>query len=297
MPFESLLGNAAAFARLRGVLASRRIAHAWLFAGPEGVGKRTAALEFAAALGARPLLIEKPEDRHEILIAQVHEVILRLGMTSEEPRAVIFNDAHRMSEEAMNALLKTLEEPGQRTLILLVTHRPERLLGTIRSRCQGLYFAPLEEADLAAWVRQELKLSEADARVAALIAEGSPGTARTLAPDLAAIQERARDLQARVLSGELNPVVEALTRIRDTEEQRLEAKRGLRLLAHAVREALRARSGGYVPCLATKEFIDRLSTLDADELAERLETLLDHERIIDLNANVPLTVEDACLRL
>lgn len=297
MPFESLLGNAAAFTRLRGVLASRRIAHAWLFAGPEGVGKRTAALEFASALGARPQVIEKPEDRHEILIAQVHEVVRQLGMTSEEPRAVIFNDAHRMSEEAMNALLKTLEEPGARTLLLLVTHRPDRLLGTIRSRCQALHFAPLEEADLAAWTRRELKLSEEDARTLALVAEGSPGTARTLAPELAALKDQARDLQARVISGELNPVVEALTKIRDTEEQRLAAKRGLRLLAHAVREALRARNGDTPPCLATKDFIERLSTLDADELAERLGMLLDHERIIDLNANVPLTVEDAYLRL
>src|SRR5436190_4775404 len=136
VPFDGFIGNEAAIARLRGILERRRPAHAYLFAGPEGVGKKLAAVEFAKALGASPSVIARPEDRHEILIAQVHELIRELSYTSPTMRAAIFDDAHRMSEEAMNALLKTLEEPPERTMILLVTSVPERLLGTIRSRCQ-----------------------------------------------------------------------------------------------------------------------------------------------------------------
>ncbi len=296
MPFEALLGNVTAFSRLRGVLECGRPAHAWLFAGPEGVGKRAAALEFIRALGCRLILIEKPEDRHEILIAQIHELIRELGMTSKEGRAILINDAHRMSEEAMNALLKTLEEPPARTLLILVTSQPGRLLGTIRSRCQTLHFAPLLEDEVAAWARKELGLSEDDARLAALLSEGSPGTSRTLAPELASLRERGRDLQARVLNGEINAVIEALTKIKNTEEQRASARQGLRLIAQALREVLLAR-GGRRPVLATKEFLERMAGLDEDDLADRLESLVDHERLIDLNANVPLVVEDACLRL
>jgi len=290
------MGNATAIARLRGILERKRPAHAYLFSGPEGVGKKLAAVEFAKALGARITVIQRPEDKHEILIAQVHELIRELTYTSAEPRAVIFDDAHRMSEEAMNALLKTLEEPPERTLLILVSSVAERLLGTIRSRCQFLHFAPLPEEELTTYARQKLKLGGDDALAAALLAEGSIGALLTLAPEIQELRATAKDLQARILSGELNAVIEALGKIRDTEQARQAAKRKLRLLAHSLREVLRARTGA-TPVLAAPEFVARLSTLDEDDLLDRLETLIDHERMIDLNANVGLTVEDALLRL
>jgi len=294
--FESLIGNGTAIARLRGILERKRPAHAYLFSGPEGVGKKLAAQEFAKALGARVTIVQRPEDRHEILIAQVHEVIRELSYTSSEPRAVLFDDAHRMSEEAMNALLKTLEEPPDRTLLLLVTSVPERLLGTIRSRCQVIHFAPLPEEELARYAREKLMLGGDEAPAASLLAEGSIGTLITLAPEIAELRAAAKDLQARILSGELNAVIESLGKIRDTEQARQAAKRKLRLLAHSLREVLRARSGTR-PVLATPEFVEKVAKLDEDDLLDRLETLIDHERMIDLNANVGLTVEDALLRL
>jgi DNA polymerase-3 subunit delta' len=277
-------------------LQRKRPAHAYLFSGPEGVGKKLAAVEFAKALGARVTVVQRPEDKHEILIAQVHEVIRELTYTSPDPRAVIFDDAHRMSEEAMNALLKTLEEPPERTLLILVSSVADRLLGTIRSRCQVLHFAPLPEEELEAYARQKLMLGGDDALAAALLAEGSIGTLITLAPEVQELRATAKDLQARVLSGELNAVIEALGKIRDTEQARQAAKRKLRLLAHSLREVLRARTGAK-PILASPEFVAKLSTLDEDDLLDRLEILIDHERMIDLNANVGLTVEDALLRL
>ena len=296
MSFDALIGNATALDRLRGILERKRPAHAYLFSGPEGVGKKVAALEFAKALGARVTLVQRPEDRHEILIAQIHEVIRELTYTSTEPRAVIFDDAHRMSEEAMNALLKTLEEPPDRTLLILVTSVADRLLGTIRSRCQVVHFAPLPDEELARDARERLMLGGDEASAAALLAEGSIGSLITLAPEIGELRAAAKDLQSRVLSGELNAVIEALGKIRDTEQARAAAKRKMRLLAHSLREVLRARSG-LKPCLATPEFVEKLSKLDEDDLLDRMETLIDHERMIDLNANVGLTVEDALLRL
>ena len=82
MSFEGILGNVPALDRLRGLLAGGRRAHAYLFAGPDGVGKKLAAKAFARELGARPLVVERLEDKHEVLIAQVQEVIrpaLRAG--------------------------------------------------------------------------------------------------------------------------------------------------------------------------------------------------------------------------
>ena len=296
MSFDGLIGNVTAMARLRGILDRKRPAHAYLFSGPDGVGKKLAALEFAKQLGARVTLVQRPEDRHEILIAQIHEVIRELTYTSSDARAVIFDDAHRMSEEAMNALLKTLEEPPDRTLLILVTAVADRLLGTIRSRCQVIHFAPLPDEELVRYAKDRLKLQGDNAPAAALLAEGSIGSLITIAPEIGDLRTTARDLQSRVLSGELNAVIEALGKIRDTEQARQAAKRKLRLLAHSLREVLRARSG-HQPCLASAEFVEKLSKFDEDDLLDRMETLIDHERMIDLNANVGLTVEDALLRL
>ncbi len=296
MSFEGMAGNGKALARLGAIASGGRLAHAYLLAGPEGVGKKKAALLLAKALGARPILISRPEDRHEILIAQVRELIRELSLTSRERRVVIFDDAERMSEEAMNALLKTLEEPPANTVLLLVTSVPERLLPTIRSRCQAVFFSALSDDEAVRHAREALGLPEDDARIAALLSGGSVGGMIRLAGEIGEIRTAARELQERVLGGELNPLIEALGRIRDTEQARRRAKRDLSILTHALREALRSKSGAR-PCLAQPAFVERMSKLDDDALLERIETLLDHERAIDLNANVPLAVEDALLRI
>ncbi len=114
MPFEKILGNEAALGRLKGLLKSGRLAHAYIFSGPDGVGKKLAALDFARALGAIPAVISRLPERQEILIAQVHEVIRELNLTSDEQRVIIFDEAHRMSEEAMNACLRPSRSPLQR---------------------------------------------------------------------------------------------------------------------------------------------------------------------------------------
>ncbi len=296
MPSEEIAGNEGALARLRALLGRDRPAHAYLFSGPEGVGKKRAALEFARALGARTFVVERAGDRHELVIGQVHEVIRELHFASRERRAVILDDAHRMSEEAMNACLKTLEEPPAGTVLILVTSVPDRLLGTIRSRCHAVLFCPLTEEEMEAYARGNLGLDEPAAGAVAVLSGGSVGAARTLAPEIGEVVAAARDLQARVLSGELNPVGEALGRIRDTEQARRAARRNLSLLAACLREVLRSKHG-KAPRLATPAFVDRYGRLDEDEILERIETLLDHERMIDLNAGVVLAVEDALLRL
>ncbi len=296
MPFDGLVGNEAAFDRLRGILASGRLAHAYLFSGPEGLGKRLAALDFAQALRAQTTVVSVPEEKHEIGIAQVHEVIRSLALSSDRRRVVLVDDAHRMSDEAMNAILKTLEEPPPGTTIVLVTHVPDRMLGTIRSRCQSVLFFALDEETLAAHATRRFMLDRERARVVAVLSDGSPGAAASIAADLDGTIARARDLQARVMSGELNAVIEALGKIKDTEDARAAAKRDLGLLAQACREALRARAG-HPPCLATPAFVEHLTALDEDDLLARIESLLDHGRMIDLNANVALCVEDALLRV
>ncbi len=139
-------------------------------------------------------------------------------------------------------------------------------------------------------------LGDEDAIAAALLSEGSIGKLTDIAPQIEEQRATARDLQTRVLSGELNAIIEALGKIRDTELARIDAKRKLRLLTHSLREVLRARHG-IRPGLATPEFVEKLGKLDDDEILDRIDILIDHERVIDLNANVSLAVEDALLRM
>jgi len=219
-----LIGNEPARNALLAAMASGALHHAWLIAGPEGVGKarfaRATAHRMLAeaagegegpdtrtahyiAAGSHPDYRElfrlpkdpdKPEENlaRSISIAQVRSLQAMFATKPAlSPRRVVLIDAIDDLERAgANALLKNLEEPPAGTIFLLVSHAPGRLLPTIRSRCRLLRFEPLPDADVAGVLRAELPdctASEIDALVRA--GEGSPGRALGFAGlDLAALE-------------------------------------------------------------------------------------------------------------
>jgi DNA polymerase-3 subunit delta' len=221
--FADLLGQPRAVQLLEAALTQRRLAPAYLFAGPDGVGRRLAALRFLEgmlagvegsplerrrlAAGNHPdLLWLEPtySDKGQLIAASQAEAAgisrrtppqLRLEQIREVSRflarrpveapgcLVVLEGVEAMAEGAANALLKTLEEPGD-GLLLLITAAPEQLLGTIRSRCQLIPFARLAPE----LVRQVLAAqsaadgdplcdpgSEPDPPELAELAAGSPG--------------------------------------------------------------------------------------------------------------------------
>lgn len=192
-----------------------RLHHAWLLAGPEGVGKATFAYRAARRLlGAAPdpargLLGARPDDPVSRLVAQrAHPDLLVLQRDPEDGRVrkqipvdearelpeffaktpaiaawrvAIIDTADDLNLSGANALLKTLEEPPERGAIFLVCHRPGALLATVRSRCRMLKLPPVAEAAAAAWLCDHLGLeTEAAARLA-LMAKGALGRAWRLA--------------------------------------------------------------------------------------------------------------------
>jgi DNA polymerase-3 subunit delta' len=200
-PLQQVETQVAAF---EGALARGRLHHAWLLTGPEGVGKAGFAWRAAARLlGAASF--EPPDDDPalRLMTAGSHPDFLRLereeekgvlrkGISVEQARRLpeffskapaigkfrvaIIDSADDLNPNAANAVLKTLEEPSARGVILLVSHAPGRLLPTIRSRCRRLAFAAWPEAAVADVLRAAGKdpaLSE--------MAEGSPGRALALA--------------------------------------------------------------------------------------------------------------------
>lgn len=187
-------------------------ARSYIFHGPRGIGKATAARELTRRLncqgdqpktcascrqfqaGAYPdLLTLSPEDKPSITIEQVRNTIHTLSLspyTGTGTRAVIADDAASLTLEAQNALLKLIEEPPLRTLFILVTEQPESLLATIRSRCAAIYFAPVSTQAIASLLITAHGIPGAQAQQLARAAAGIPGAAVTLAtqPETAAAE-------------------------------------------------------------------------------------------------------------
>ena len=185
-------------------LARGRLHHAWLLTGPEGVGKAGFAWRAAARLlgarsfdppdddpalrlmtaGSHPdfLMLEREEEKGALRrVISVDQARRLPEFFSKAPaigrhRVAIIDAADDLNPNGANALLKTLEEPSARGVILLVSHAPGRLLPTIRSRCRRLAFAPWPEAAIA----EVLRAHGQDPALAAM-AEGSPGRALALA--------------------------------------------------------------------------------------------------------------------
>ena len=211
--FDGLVGQPLAVDLLEAALQQKRLAPAYLFAGPEGVGRRLAALRFLEGVLSEGVGCERArrrlEDRNhpdlvwieptfqhqgrlltrdeaveagvnrrtppQLRLEQIRGVSRALARQPVESTRgmVVIESAEAMAEAAANALLKTLEEPGHGLLILL-TAAPERLLSTIRSRCQLIRFVRLDRPSVAEVLRR-LDAVEQDPPELLAMAAGSPG--------------------------------------------------------------------------------------------------------------------------
>src|SRR3569623_76972 len=172
--FEELVGQEQAPAILRRALVADRLAHAYLFEGPAGVGKRSAAVGLGMALncersreaacgacescrridaGLHPDVVTIVAEGAQIVMEQAQQIVALGQQRPHEARArvIIVDDADRLNANASNCLLKTLEEPLRGTHIVLVTTAPDKLLVTIRSRAQRIRFRRVSEATLQAF--------------------------------------------------------------------------------------------------------------------------------------------------
>jgi DNA polymerase III subunit delta' len=194
--------------RFRALVKNERLAHAYLFTGPSGVGKVETALAVAGLVncldkgaedcscqsctkvknGNHPdvLVLKRSQDKKEIIIAQVREeVIPKFSMRALEGRVkvLIVEEADLMNAEASNAFLKTLEEPTRHSLIILTTAIPGKLFRTITSRCHEVRFFPFGHARLATHLENEYDVATLEANILAKFSGGSPGRAVELKED------------------------------------------------------------------------------------------------------------------
>jgi DNA polymerase-3 subunit delta' len=220
MFFREILGQDRVLSHLKTALKQERLSHAYLFLGPEGVGKASTARALAAALnctqphpegdacGACPscrrlaagthpdfLVIAPPPDKTQIAIEQIRELS---RLTNYAPlgggwRVVLVKPAEALtaiSNAAAHALLKTLEEPPPRHVLVLTARGEADLLPTVISRCHKLSFAPLPATLIAGELERRRNLTPAQAKLAAALSGGSLGRALTVDPGELAEQRR-----------------------------------------------------------------------------------------------------------
>jgi DNA polymerase III subunit gamma/tau len=242
--FKDLVGQEHVTGTLANAIKNDRVAHAYIFSGARGVGKTTAARILAKALncvnGPTPepcgvcdsckeisagssldvIEIDAASNRGIDQIRELREMV-RYAPAASRSKVVILDEAHMLTGEASNALLKTLEEPPDRVIFVMATTEPENLEDTIRSRSQHFHFRALtfnEIAERIKYIAKEERLSIADGAVAVIarMAEGSMRDALSLLEQARAycgdnIPDRdVRELLGVVPEDALNELVEAI---------------------------------------------------------------------------------------
>jgi len=317
--FADVVGQERAIATLRAAAAHGRLHHALLFAGPEGIGKRTTALALAAFLlckrptaddscGECPACIqvtsgthadlyflklevdEEGKSKKSVSIDQVRALqgSLARAALGGGRKVVIVDEAQGLTEPAQNAFLKTLEEPPSGSLIVLVARNASALTPTVRSRCQTVPFVPLADGDVERCLRERGRSAE-DAKSLAAFAEGSLGVA--LDSDAAAIEEAEKRLAAILDSAASAGYSAAVQAAQDLI--RNETVADVPLLLRVLRRRLRAAAGVAKAAELTRsgKTVSLTASLKAAEHAYRAS--MDIRR----NANAALALERMWLEI
>lgn len=330
--FSGIFGQDPAIELLQRAYAADRLAHGMIFAGPTGVGKATTADALAALF-----LCEKPQGTDPCGRCEscrvfdagnhpdfhlVYKELIRLEFKDRkaidlpvkvirdyliEPagrkavmgrgKVFVVEQAEAMNAAAQNALLKTLEEPLGRTLIILLTDQPDALLPTIRSRCQTIRFAALDEA----LVRRELEkrgIEPSTAADAALVSEGSVGLALKWIEDgvVEAAAELHRHIDALLAGRSPGDLQDWFKRAADSYAERQLKRDELSSKDQATREGMAL----YLH-LAAGRFRRKLGdTSDPEELeraCSAIDAIVRAEGYLEANVNVALTFQQLAVAL
>jgi len=218
-----LIGHQKQWNYLRGSVESGKVAHAYLFYGPARIGKKTIALEFAKLLNCynsntnacgrcvscqeisknissnllllEPVGNEKGSARSAIHIGQIRELKSRLSLTSGDSsyKIAVIDEAAALTADAQGALLKLLEEPKGKTVIVLVAKHLDEVLPTIVSRCQPVRFGLLNGKEIEKHLKEKFSLEEA--QEISQLCFGRPGIALEYLEDAKKIESQKRKIK------------------------------------------------------------------------------------------------------
>ena len=204
--FSGIIGHKDIVSHLQSALRTGQVSHAYLIGGEKGSGKRLIASVFAMALQCRehgenpcnhcPSCLKALRGNHPDIIYITHEKPNSVGVDEVRRQLVddvqirpyesrykiyILDDAAKMTPQAQNAILKTIEEPPEYAVILLLADNPEALLPTIRSRCVSLTLKPVADEEMKEYLMREMHVPDYQAEIEASFAHGNVGRAKMIA--------------------------------------------------------------------------------------------------------------------
>ncbi len=341
MPFADIIGQEEPKRKIRTALARGTIGHAYLFSGDDGIGKRLTALRFAQALfcdaspsseppdscgqcracrqlesAAHPdlVLIEPERDKANprIPIDRVRDIERHMIYRPlfNERKICMIDDADRLTANAANALLKTLEDPPDHSLFILVTSQPYRLPATVRSRCLTLTFSPADSACCEGMLALRRAMPPDDARFLSRVSGNRIGAA--LSTDLAQLRHRHDQfLQCCHSEALAHPTAvlqraDALSKSQHPKDAAAEPSQArqfldvLDWLAHGLRDLLLIRLGAAHDLLLHQTHLDQLQRcaegFDSADLLDLLDSLHTLEQAPHHNLNLQLCLENVLFR-
>jgi len=334
MVLSAIVGQPAARGLLERALRSGRLAHAYLFDGPDGVGKRTTAIALGAAIVCTPkpgigcgacdncvrvfsgnhpdVRVFEPDG--QLIKAQHAEEMVTLGQEGphEAPgRVIIIDQAHRMNPTAANRLLKTLEEPHAGNHFVLVTAATDQLLPTIRSRTQRVRFSSIPSGPLLGIVQAkaaEMGLPVTAAEAAVALSGGSIGraldalSAETAEADGASPGEQMASLRRAAGTRAAIPMLDAASQFSGTKDDRARLTEVLNRLLHYYRDVLVNAAGAdeLVVMKALGEDVAALARATdgkTQPVTKALGAVLEAQTAVEGNVSPPLLLEVLLFRL
>ncbi|MEK7659119.1 MAG: hypothetical protein AAB338_00475 [Patescibacteria group bacterium] len=219
---SNFIGNQNIKEYFENLIKQESLSHAYLFYGPEGVGKKLLVFKISeliagpAASNLDLKVIDKGGD--EVHIADIRELKNFIHLTPfGKYKIAIINNAHNLGRDASNALLKILEEPPGKSILFLVSHLPKMLLSTVVSRCQSMRFRPLKKEEILSHLVGAGKIKKDIALSVARLSNGSLGMAMDLADNFEIFQKNI-SLLNKLMKADLKERFETAKKISGSSE-------------------------------------------------------------------------------
>lgn len=317
--FRDIIGQDQIKEHLRNALSSGKISHAYILNGEKSSGKEFIAKVFAMALqcerdGEEPCqechsCKQALSGNHPDIISVVHEKPNTISVDdiraqvnndvgikpySGPYKIYIINEAEKMTPQAQNAILKTLEEPPAYAVILLLTSNVDSLLPTILSRCVVLNMKPAPDDLVKKYLMEQMKVPDYKAEICVAFARGNVGKAKALASseDFENVKAEALSLLKYIRDMELNEIIAAIKKI---TEYKLEINDYLDICAIWYRDVLLFKATNDANQLIFREEIQTIRRTAQRSSYEGIETVIEAlekaKRRLDANVNFELTME------
>lgn len=296
--FQEILGNEMIKEHFLKAIESHRISHAYILTGEEGTGRKSIANAFAMTLlcekgGTEPCMVchsckQALSGNHPDLIYVTHEKPASIGVDdireqindtiqirpySSYYKIYIVDEAEKMTVQAQNALLKTIEEPPAYGVILLLTENSEAFLPTILSRCVSLKLRPVKDEQIRKYLMEELHVPDYQAEVCAAFARGNVGKAKRLAESehFSELKDQVIRLLRRLNEMEICEITEA---VRTATEYKADINDYLDLMMLWYRDVLLFKATRQIDGLVFPDEINYISAQASRSSYEGLEHIL-----------------------